>query len=99
MSFRLGLAVLPSPVRISAPDPDRDHPLLRHALELAEDYRVLRGAPAARRLSDGAVGIAVRAMGPRSGRAALIQHGRNHTAADLRIYIVADPTGRRMALD
>lgn len=90
MSFRIGIAALPSPVRISAPDPDRDHPLLRYALELAEDYRTLRDAPAALHLTDGAAGIAgTRAAALDLIRAALIHLAVNHAPADLRIHVIA----------
>lgn len=90
MSFRAGLAALPSPVRISAPDPDRDHPLLHYALELAEDYRTLRDAPIVLPLTNGAVGIA----GERPAaldlmRATLVQLALTHAPSELRIHVIA----------
>ncbi len=89
-SIRLGLAALPSPVRITVPDPDRDHPLMSHALALAEEYRTLQNAPAAVKLTDGVAGIA----GPRPAaldllRAALIHLVLQHSPGDLRVHVVA----------
>lgn len=93
-AFRVGTAALPAPIRISSPDPDRSHPLLPYALTLAEEYRVLHDAPAALRLSDGAVGIA----GAREAaldliRAAILHLALRHSPADLRIHVIA-PTER-----
>ncbi|MEB2364631.1 MAG: FtsK/SpoIIIE domain-containing protein [Chloroflexota bacterium] len=89
-AFRIGAASLPSPVRISAPDPDRAHPLLTHALALAEQYRMLPNAPAAVRLLDGSAGI----VGPREHamaamRSAVIQLALLHAPSELRIHVVA----------
>lgn len=89
-SVRIGLATLPSPVRITVPDPDRDHPLLGYALSLAEDYRTLKNAPCAIKLTEGVMGLA----GARPAvldlmRAILIPLALQHTPADLRIHVVA----------
>jgi S-DNA-T family DNA segregation ATPase FtsK/SpoIIIE len=90
-SFRLGLGRIPSAVKINAPDPDLDSPLLDRALSLADEYRFLPEAPVIAALAqDVSIGVAGRrAQVLKAARAAICNLALTHAPQDLHIHLIA----------
>jgi len=90
-SVRLGVGDVAAPVRIITPDPDRAHPLMPHALALAEQYRTLRDVPAALHLSATPTVALCGAWTSVSGvlRALLCSLALSHSPRDLKLHVIA----------
>lgn len=90
-SVRLGVGDVAAPVRILTPDPDRAHPLMPHALALAEHYRTLRDVPAALHLTETPTVALCGAWMSVGGvlRALMSSLALSHSPRDLKIHVIA----------
>lgn len=90
VSVRLGVGDITAPVRILTPDPDRAHPLMPHALALAEQYRILRDVPAALPLVQTPTVALCGAWVSVSGvlRALMCNLALSHSPQDLKIHVI-----------
>ena len=90
-AFRLGDGRIPSAIKINAPDPDLDSPLLDRALSLADEYRFLPDAPVIASLAaDVSIGMAGRrAQVLKAARAVICNLALTHAPQDLHIHLIA----------
>lgn len=91
MALRVGVGDIPSPVMLSAPDPDTDSPELARALALADTYRTLHDAPVVVPLLEHfAVGVSGRRdLMMAAVRAMLCHIALAHAPQDVRVFVVS----------
>jgi S-DNA-T family DNA segregation ATPase FtsK/SpoIIIE len=89
-AFRIGEGRVPSAVRINAPDPDLDNPLLDRALRLVDEYRNLPGAPIIASLAkDVSLGMCgKRASLLKAARAAICNIALTHAPQEVHIHLI-----------
>jgi S-DNA-T family DNA segregation ATPase FtsK/SpoIIIE len=89
-TFRIGEGRIPSAVRINAPDPDTDSPLLDQALKLADSYRYLPNAPIVCSLQkDVSIGMAGKRQHVlMAARAAICNIAIAHAPQELHIHLI-----------